>query len=241
MDELLELASALGLIVIEDAAHALGASLGGRPLGGIGALGAISFHETKHVICGEGGALVVNDPDLVERAEIIHEKGTNRRAFFRGQVDKYSWVDVGSSFPASELAAAFLWAQLEAAETLIAQRRTAWDRYHEGFTDLEREGVLRRPVVPDSAEHSAHLYYLLLPDEERRDTLIDELAGQRIQAVFHYVPLHTAPAGLRYGRPAGDLPVTGSVSRRLLRLPLWVGMTDAHVDHVVSAVRRALS
>jgi dTDP-4-amino-4,6-dideoxygalactose transaminase len=241
MGPLLRLADRHDLLVIEDAAHALGASLDGRQLGSFGALGAISFHETKHVICGEGGALIVNDPAVVERAEIVHEKGTNRRAFFRGEVDKYSWVDIGSSFPASELAAAFLWAQLERAEWLIEQRLEAWERYQDGFAALEHAGLLRRPVVPAGARHSAHLYYVLLPDEERRDHLLEALKLDGVQTVFHYVPLHSAPAGLKYGRAATELPVTESVSARLLRLPLWVGISEEQVDHVIAAVARILA
>jgi dTDP-4-amino-4,6-dideoxygalactose transaminase len=241
MEELNSFAEAHGILVIEDAAHALGASMNGRPLGSFGALATLSFHETKNVICGEGGALVVNDPELVERAEIVHEKGTNRRAFFRGQVDKYTWVDLGSSFPASELAAAFLWAQLEHAEWLIQRRLEVWEGYQAGFADAEREGLLRRPVVPSGARHSAHLYYLLLPTEQRRDHLLAELARQKIDAFFHYVPLHSSPAGLRYGRAADGLLVTDDISRRLLRLPLWVGMSEEQVDAVVAAVSRILS
>jgi dTDP-4-amino-4,6-dideoxygalactose transaminase len=241
MDELTGIAAEHQLHLIEDAAHALGASLHSRLLGTYGALTALSFHETKNVICGEGGALVVNDPELVARAEIIHEKGTNRLAFFRGQVDKYTWVDTGSSFPASELAAAFLWAQLERFEWLNDQRVAVWERYQESYGDLEAEGVLRRPVVPPGAGHNAHLYYLLLASEERRAHLITELAQRRIATVFHYVPLHSSPAGRRYGRAAGALPVTDDVSARLLRLPLWVGMSDEQVDHVIASVREILA
>jgi dTDP-4-amino-4,6-dideoxygalactose transaminase len=240
MDELTSIAGEHGLHVIEDAAHALGATLRDRPLGTYGGLSALSFHETKNVICGEGGALVVNDPALSERAEILHEKGTNRRAFFRGQVDKYTWVDTGSSFPASELAAAFLWAQLERFEWLNDQRLAVWERYHEGFEQLERAGALRRSVVPEGARHNAHLYYLLLPDEDRRQRLIGELGRRQIASVFHYVPLHTSPAGRRFGRATGELPVTDDVSGRLLRLPLWVGMTDAQIDHVIASVQQIL-
>jgi dTDP-4-amino-4,6-dideoxygalactose transaminase len=240
MEELMRVAGAHGLHVIEDAAHALGATLDGRLLGTYGELSALSFHETKNVICGEGGALVVNDPALAERAEVLHEKGTNRSAFFRGQVDKYTWVDTGSSFPASELSAAFLWAQLERFEWLNEQRVAVWERYHEGFEQLERDGALRRPVVPEGVRHNAHLYYLLLPDEDRRQRLIEELSRRQIASVFHYVPLHSSPAGRRFGRAAGELPVTDNVSGRLLRLPLWVGMTDAQIDHVIASVQQIL-
>jgi dTDP-4-amino-4,6-dideoxygalactose transaminase len=237
----LEVARRHGLQVIEDAAHALGSSLGGRPLGTLGSLAALSFHETKNVICGEGGALIVNDPALVERAEIVQEKGTNRRAFHRGQVDKYTWVDVGSSFPASELAAAFLWAQLERFDWLTTRRLAVWERYHEGFLGLEEVGAFRRPVVPPNATHNGHIYYLLLPSETRRDELLAELALRDVNSVFHYVPLHSSTAGRRYGRATGELPVTDRVSARLLRLPVWVGMTDAQIEHVIASVHQILA
>jgi dTDP-4-amino-4,6-dideoxygalactose transaminase len=241
MDELTEIAAARGLFVIEDAAHALGSTLKGRPLGAIGTFGTLSFHETKNVISGEGGALIVNDPDFVDRAEILLEKGTNRRAFFRGEVDKYTWLDLGSSFLASELTCAFLWAQIERAEWLNAQRMNVWRRYHDGFADLAREGLVRRPVVPMGAEHNAHLYFLLTPDESVRNDLIDSLAREHVRAVFHYLPLHSSPAGRRLGRVKGELPVTDRASATLVRLPLWVGMSDAQVEHVISAVHRALA
>jgi dTDP-4-amino-4,6-dideoxygalactose transaminase len=240
MEGVLDVASRHGLQVIEDAAHALGSSLDGRPLGTFGSLAALSFHETKNIICGEGGALIVNDPALVERAEIVQEKGTNRRAFHRGQVDKYTWVDLGSSFSASELTAAFLWAQLEGFDWLTTQRLDIWERYHEGFLGLEEAGALRRPVVPPHATHNGHIYYLLLPSETRRDELLAELAQRDVNSVFHYVPLHSSPAGRRYGRAAGELPVTDRVSARLIRLPVWVGMTDTQIDHVVASVHQIL-
>jgi dTDP-4-amino-4,6-dideoxygalactose transaminase len=241
MGELGRIAQDRGLVLIEDAAQAFGASYDGRPLASLGALAALSFHETKNVISGEGGALVVNDPALVERAEILLEKGTNRRAFYRGQVDKYTWVDVGSSFLASEMTAAFLWAQLERAEWITAQRLEVWDRYHKALAELDRAGALRQPFVPSSAGHNAHMYYLVLPSEARRDKVMKDLAADGVTAVFHYVPLHSSPAGRRFGRPAGDLPVTDHVSDALLRLPLWIGMTDEHVEHVVDSVRRAVA
>jgi dTDP-4-amino-4,6-dideoxygalactose transaminase len=175
----------------------------------------------------------------VERAEILHEKGTNRRAFFRGHVDKYSWVDLGSSFVASELAAAFLWAQLEHDEWITAQRMAVWERYDAAFADLESAGALRRPVVPAGHRHNAHMYYLLMPSGPARDRAIAELHELGITAVFHYVPLHSAPAGRRLGRAAGLLSVTDDVSARLLRLPLWVGMSDEQVERVITSVRQA--
>jgi dTDP-4-amino-4,6-dideoxygalactose transaminase len=241
MDGLMAIGQRHGLAIVEDAAQGFGATVAGRPLGSIGALGALSFHETKNVISGEGGALILNDPALVERAEILQEKGTNRRAFFRGQVDKYSWVDVGSSFLASELGAAFLWAQLEKAEWINAQRHAVWDRYHVGFADLEASGFVRRPIIPDDAGHNAHLYYLLLPTGAERDAALDRMTTAGVSAVFHYVPLHSSPAGRRFGRPAGDMSVTDDTSSRLLRLPLWVGMTDEQIDHVIETVQKVVS
>jgi dTDP-4-amino-4,6-dideoxygalactose transaminase len=241
MEMIVRIAAEHDLFVIEDAAQGFAASIGSRSLGTLGQLGTLSFHETKNVIAGEGGALVINDPELVARAEILHEKGTNRRAFFRGHVDKYSWVDTGSSFVLSELAAAFLWAQLEQADWITAQRLRIWERYHEALADLEAEGQLRRPVVPPGVNHNAHMYYLLMPDGERRDELLVTLARDRVTAVFHYVPLHSAPAGQRFGRAEGELRVTEHTSASLLRLPLWVGMSDEQIDYVVAAVRRGLS
>jgi dTDP-4-amino-4,6-dideoxygalactose transaminase len=241
MDVIMSVADRHGLIVIEDAAHALLARYQERPLGGIGQLGALSFHETKNVICGEGGALLVNDPALVERAEIVQEKGTDRRQFFRGEVDKYTWVEVGSSFLLSDVNAAFLYAQLQQADAITRRRMELWTRYHEGFRGLESQGVLRRPIVPHDVEHSAHLYYLLIEPPADRDDLIAALERQGIGAVFHYVPLHSAPAGRRYGREGSEMSVTEDVSARLVRLPLWIGMEESHVDRVVDAVARCLT
>lgn len=240
MDAILELAAKHGLSVVEDAAQAILSGYRGRALGGIGSLGALSFHETKNVQCGEGGALLVNDPLLVERAEILQEKGTNRARFFRGQVDKYTWVDLGSSYLLSDLAAAFLWAQIQAAEALTARRRALWSRYHAAFESLEADGLVRRPVIPASCDHNAHLYYLLLPDERRRDGLIAALREQGIQAVFHYVPLHSSPAGSRLGRAAGDLTLTTSASARLVRLPMWVDMPKEASERVIAVTRSFL-
>jgi dTDP-4-amino-4,6-dideoxygalactose transaminase len=189
---------------------------------------------------GEGGALLVNRPDWVERAEVIQEKGTNRSKFFRGQVDKYTWVDLGSSYVVSDISAAFLWAQLEEAAEITARRLEVWNAYHEAFAELEADGRLRRPVVPAHCVHNAHMYYLLLPSGSDRDAFIGGLAEAGVNAVFHYVPLHSSPAGSRVGRVHGSLEVTDALSERLVRLPLWVGMTEADVDRVVDAVRRVL-
>jgi dTDP-4-amino-4,6-dideoxygalactose transaminase len=227
--------------LVEDAAHAIMSEVDAQPLGAIGSLGALSFHETKNVTCGEGGALLVNDPRLVDRAEIVRDKGTNRKQFFRGEVDKYTWLDVGSSFGMSELAAAFLWAQFLEAEEITARRLAIWSRYHAAFEELEAEGRIRRPVVPPGCAHNGHLYYLLAPDRDTRTALLQELNENDINAVFHYVPLHSSVAGVRYGRTVGELPRTTELSERLLRLPLWTGMTDGEVDRVIEAVRAAIA
>jgi dTDP-4-amino-4,6-dideoxygalactose transaminase len=240
MERIMGIARAHGLAVVEDAAQAIHARLDGVPLGGIGQLGTLSFHETKNVHCGEGGALLVNDPALVERAEILQEKGTDRARFFRGQVGKYTWIDLGSSYLLSEINAAFLWAQLEHAEQLIARRLQIWHRYHAAFAEVEARGVLQRPRVPAGAEHNAHLFHLLLPSRELRERFISDLKHADVHAVFHYVPLHSSPAGAAVGRAHGPLDVTDRVSERLVRLPLWVGMTDDDIEHVIEASMRAL-
>jgi dTDP-4-amino-4,6-dideoxygalactose transaminase len=236
LDALLELARARDLAVVEDAAQGLLASYRERPLGAIGDLGALSFHETKNVMSGEGGALLLRDERWAEEAEIVQEKGTNRRQFQRGQVDKYTWVSLGSSYAPSEINAAFLYAQLEEAQAITSERLRIWNRYHDAFQELEERGAARRPIVPTHCRQNGHLYYLLVSDERTRDELIAHLAGEEINAVFHYVPLHASPAGRRYGRAAGSLGTTVDASSRLLRLPLWAGMTDDEVARVVSAV-----
>ncbi len=241
MDAVMELAARHLLLVIEDAAHALPAAYRGRPLGSIGHLATFSFHETKNIQCGEGGALLVNDPALVERAEIVQEKGTNRTAFFRGDADRYTWLDLGSSYLMSEVSAAFLWAQIEEADATTAERRRIWSRYHDAFAELEQGGVVRRPGVPDGCEHSGHLYYLLLGDEPERDALIAALARAGVHAVFHYVPLGSSPAGRRFGREPEPSLRAESLSRRLVRLPLWVGMDASDVARVVDGTRDALA
>jgi dTDP-4-amino-4,6-dideoxygalactose transaminase len=241
MSELGGIAEATATPLVEDAAQGILASYDERPLGSFGSLAALSFHETKNVHCGEGGALLINDASFAERAEILLEKGTNRRRFFRGQVDKYSWVDIGSSYAPSEVNAAFLWAQLEDADAITARRLAIWRTYHEAFAELEQQGLARRPVLPDRCSHNAHMYYLLLPDLDSRSRLIEELRRAGIHAVFHYVPLHESDAGRRYGRPAGDLSVTEGVGERLVRLPLWPGMADQDVERVVDGVDSALA
>jgi dTDP-4-amino-4,6-dideoxygalactose transaminase len=239
MDVLMDIARRHRLLVIEDAAQGLMSRYRGRPLGSIGDLAAVSFHETKNVISGEGGALLVNNPALAERAEIVREKGTNRSLFFRGQVDKYTWVDIGSSYLPGEIVAAFLWAQLEEADAITKRRLALWDRYHAAFASAERDGRLRRPVVPAHCEHNAHMYYVLLPDLAHRTAAIDRLKALGVNTVFHYVPLHSAPAGRRYGRSHGSLDVTDDIADRLLRLPMWIGLEERQSD-VIHAVLTSL-
>jgi dTDP-4-amino-4,6-dideoxygalactose transaminase len=239
MDTIMAIARKYGLMVIEDAAQGIMATYKGRPLGSIGHLGCLSFHETKNIISGEGGALLINDPELAERAEIIREKGTNRSQFFRGQVDKYTWVDVGSSYLPSELIAAFLWAQMEEADDITRRRLALWSVYHQWLQGLEEAGSLRRPIIPKECVHNAHMYYILLPDLEARTALIARLKKEDIHPVFHYVPLHSAPSGRKHGRCHGELRVTEEVADRLLRLPLWLGL-EQHQTRVIDRVMAAL-
>lgn len=241
MDAILAIARKYGLAVVEDAAQGVMSTYKGRALGSIGDLGAFSFHETKNVISGEGGALLVNDPEMALRAEIIREKGTDRSRFFRGEVDKYTWQEVGSSFLPGELIAAFLWAQLEEAQAITNSRLAIWDYYHTILAEFERDGLLRRPIVPESCQHNAHMYYVLLAPGIDRQRVLDELKKYAIYAVFHYVPLHSSPAGKRYGRVQGSMEVTDGYSERLLRLPLWLGLTREQQNQVVSVLRDALA
>lgn len=239
MDAIMDIAARHGLWVVEDAAQGILSEYKGRPLGSIGHLAALSFHETKNIICGEGGALLINDPRFVERAEIIREKGTNRSRFFRGQVDKYTWVDVGSSYLPSEILAAFLYAQLEMADDITRKRVALWNRYQAGFRTLSARDVVA-PQIPDSCTHNAHIYYLLLPDLERRSAFISAMKGRGVQTVFHYLSLHSSPAGRQYGRQSGELAVTESISDRLVRMPLWLGLEE-HLDHVLESAQQILS
>lgn len=240
MDAIMAVAKRHGLRVVEDAAQGVMASYKGRVLGSIGDLGAYSFHETKNVISGEGGALLVNDSALAIRAEIIREKGTDRSRFFRGEVDKYTWQEVGSSFLPGELVAAFLWAQLEEANSITRRRLAIWQRYHELVEPLEQKGLLRRPIVPADCQHNAHMYYVLLAPDVDRQVVLSELKKHEIYSVFHYVPLHSSPGGLRYGRAHGELEVTVRQSERLVRLPLWVGLSAEQQECIVEVLRKAL-
>jgi dTDP-4-amino-4,6-dideoxygalactose transaminase len=236
MDAIMGIARRHGLTVIEDAAQGIMSRYKGRPLGSIGDMAALSFHETKNIISGEGGALLANHPELAERAEIIREKGTNRAQFFRGQVDKYTWYDVGSSYLPSELIAAFLWAQMEEADPITRRRLDIWQRYHDAFGAIEREGLVRRPIIPAGCEHNAHMYYLLLPDLEARTAFMARLKARGVETVFHYVPLHSSLAGQRFGRVSGTCSVTDALSERLVRLPLWLELTDEMIGRVIEAV-----
>ena len=232
------LADAHGLVLVEDAAQALGSTWRGAQAGSLGDLGAFSFHETKNVISGEGGALTINDPALEARAEIIREKGTNRSQFFRGQVDKYRWVDCGSSYLPGELIAAFLWAQLDRESAILARRLALWARYDEMLRPLSAHLPIRCPDTGGEGAHNAHMYYLRLPDLAARQRFIAAMKRQGITAPFHYVPLHSAPAGRRFGRAAGPMEVTDRVADTLVRLPLFYGLEDQ--DRVIDAVRWAL-
>jgi dTDP-4-amino-4,6-dideoxygalactose transaminase len=240
MDAIAAIAARHDLKVVEDAAQGIMAGYKGRPLGAIGDIGCFSFHETKNVISGEGGSLLVNDPELVQTAEIMREKGTDRGRFFRGEVDKYTWQDVGSSFLPSEITAAFLWAQLEQAERITADRIAIWRRYHEILAPLEQRGVLRRPVIPPDCQHNGHIYYILLASADERRRALAELKANDIHAVFHYVPLHSSPAGMRFGRSAGDLALTTSHSERLIRLPMWLGLSQSQQQRVCDVLRAIL-
>ncbi|MDG5467840.1 dTDP-4-amino-4,6-dideoxygalactose transaminase [Deltaproteobacteria bacterium IMCC39524] len=228
MEAIMDISNKYDLLVIEDAAQGLMAKCEDKALGTIGHLGAFSFHETKNVISGEGGALLVNDHRFLDRAEIIREKGTNRSQFLRGQIDKYTWVDVGSSYLPGEVISAFLLAQLEAADEITQRRLFLWEQYHQGFSNLETLGHVRRPILPENCQHNAHMYYLLVESLEVRTNLLAFLNDRGVNAVFHYVPLHSSPTGQMYGRASqGALPVTDSLSGRLLRLPLFVELEDA--------------
>lgn len=236
MRAIAEIAGRHGVKIVEDNAHGLFGRYQGRPLGGFGCLAAQSFHETKNFHCGEGGALVINDPGYIERAEILREKGTNRARFFRGQVDKYTWVDVGSSYLPSDLLAAFLYAQLEARESIQCGRKRIWERYHEclrGWAEAHGVGL---PHVPAHCEQSYHMFHLVLPSSAERDAMIASLKARGVTSVFHYQPLHLSEFGRRFGGKKGDCPVTESASERLLRLPFYNGMTEAEQSSIVSAL-----
>lgn len=240
MDSLMQIAAQHDLKVIEDAAQGFMATYKGQTLGSIGHMGAFSFHETKNVISGEGGALLVNDEELRLRSEIIREKGTDRSRFFRGEVDKYTWQEVGSSYLPGEVVAAFLLAQLEQANQITSRRLHLWQIYHTLLADAEAHELLRRPVIPSCCQHNAHMYYILLPQHVNRQKLTAALKHNGIHAVFHYVPLHSSPAGQRYGRSCGNLERTDKLSAQLLRLPLYVDMTVDQLEYIVEKLIQSL-
>lgn len=240
MDTIMDIAARHGLWVIEDAAQGVMSTYKGRALGGIGDFGAYSFHETKNIISGEGGALLVRDEKNAELAEIIWEKGTDRSRFFRGEVDKYTWQHVGSSFLPGEIISAFLWAQLEQAKQITQGRMGIWDRYHLEFKSLEDQGLCRRPIIPHECQHNAHMYYLLMPTSEIRNNMLAQLKKNGVGALFHYIPLHTSPGGMRYGRVGGILDNTDKLSQSILRLPLWHGMSAAEIGRVIEVTVAAI-
>lgn len=236
MDTIINIARRHNLLVVEDAAQGVMGTYKGRALGTIGNFGCYSFHETKNYSMGEGGAILVNDPSFIERAEIIREKGTNRQRFFRGQVDKYTWVDRGGSYLQSDLNAAYLWAQLEQADKINEDRLATWHFYDEALRPLEAKGLLELPVIPEGCVHNAHMYYLKCHDLEQRQALIGHLKAHGVMAVFHYIPLHSSPAGQRFGRFAGQDVYTTRESERLVRLPMYYGLTPEDRQTVVDAV-----
>ncbi len=238
MDAILSIAARHDLLVIEDAAQGVNCTYKGRYLGTLGHLAAYSFHETKNFISGEGGALLVNDKRFLERAEIVREKGTNRSKFFRGEVDKYTWVDIGSSYLPSEIIAAFLYAQLEEADEITRKRWQIHDYYAQRLTPLEENGFLRLPSAPPECVHNAHMFYVVLNDAETRDSLMAHLKSKGISTVFHYVPLHTSPMGLKSGYKHGDLPITENLASRLVRLPCYFELSEDEQDRVVSEITR---
>lgn len=235
MPQIMSLANAHGLMVIEDAAQGYGATLGGKPLGTFGALGCLSFHETKNVVSGEGGALLINDPNLIDRAQFIREKGTNRTQFLLRHVSKYEWIDVGSSFLPSDLIAALLLAQLEREPDITARRLHVWERYRKGLEPLAEMGF-QLPSVPEGAQHNGHIFYLLPPRPEQQKALLSRLSAEQIGATSHYVPLHNSPAGLKFARASGSLPVTERVGSSIVRLPMFSSLPDAQIDRVIERV-----
>ncbi len=236
MDVLAEIAERHGILIVEDAAHAILGTYKGRQLGGLGTFGCLSFHESKNLHCGEGGALAINQPSYVERAEFIRDKGTNRRRFIRGQVDKYTWVDLGSSYTPSELCSAFLWGQFEGSDDVLVDWLASWRRYALGLRDLVARERIEMPTVPRDCQHNGHMFYVKTADLDERSRLLAYLAERGTSATFHFIPLHSAEAGRRYGQLVGEDRHTTRESQRLLRLPLWYGMGPERVDRVLSQI-----
>ena len=234
MGEIKKISDAFAIPIIEDAAQGIMSTYNNSALGSIGDLGCISFHQTKNISSGEGGALLINNPQLIERAEIIREKGTNRKKFLDGVIEKYTWIDRGSSYLPSELISAFLLAQLESAEEITALRMSAWNYYHDSLKKLEDSLRLKRPSIPGYANHNAHIYYLLLKDWNDRNEFIAQMKDQGISCFFHYIPLHNSPAGIKFGRCSGELPITEKISSSLVRLPLWPGVDAQAVSEAIN-------
>jgi len=233
MDKIMEIAKKNKLYVIEDAAHGMESTYDGKYLGTIGDIGCYSFHETKNITCGEGGAILINNQDFLERAEIIREKGTNRSKFFRGETERYTWIDVGSSYLPSEILSAFLYAQLENVEMITRERLNLWKYYYDNLEDLEKKGFIRRPIIPGDCTHNGHLFYIILKNNTVRDLLLKYLRSRGILAVFHYLPLHLSPMGKKMGYREGQLPVTEETSSCLVRLPLFYGLSRLEQDIVL--------
>ena len=240
MDRIMDIADKHNLVVIEDAAQGVGAYYNNRALGSIGHVGTYSFHETKNYICGEGGALCINDSGMIKRAEIIRDKGTNRSEFFRGEIDKYTWVDIGSSYVPSEIACAFLFAQLEMMSVIAERRKTIYKHYRMLLKPLEVQGFLSLPHIPEDCESNYHMFYILLPDQEVRNALMAHLKQHGIMAVFHFVPLHSSPMGQKFGGQVGDLSITEELSSRLLRLPFYFEMTEGEQVYIVNNLSKGL-
>lgn len=240
MDVIMDIADRHNLWVIEDAAQGILSTYKGKALGSIGHMGCFSFHETKNIISGEGGALLINDPNLVQRAEVIREKGTNRSAFFRGQVDKYTWIDLGSSYLPGEIISAFLWGQMEAAREITDMRHAIWQTYHSGFEVLENEGLIKRPIIPKACDHNAHMYYLILSSAEHRSTFLSKMEILGVKCVTHYVPLHSSPMGLKVAMSSGGMLNTTDLANRMVRLPLWLGL-EVFQQSIIGKVLEGLS
>jgi dTDP-4-amino-4,6-dideoxygalactose transaminase len=233
MDVIMDIAHSHNLLVIEDAAQGILSTYKGRPLGSIGDMGCLSFHETKNIISGEGGALLINNQAFIKRAEIVRDKGTNRSDFLKGEVSKYTWMDIGSSFLPGEVTAAFLWAQFQDARLITKKRKEIWNFYHNAFLELENLGCIQRPVIPEHAVHNGHIYYLLMNSQKERTLFIKNMNAQQVQCVFHYIPLHNSPAGHKIGRASGNLFVTEDVADRIVRLPIWLGVDSAKVSQCI--------
>lgn len=240
MDAIMDIALKHDLMVVEDAAQGIMATYKNKPLGSIGHLGCLSFHETKNIISGQGGALLINDASLAPKALVVRENGTNRNQFAQGKVDKYTWHNIGSNYILGEMAAAFLWAQMEDAENITQQRLRSWEQYHEILAPIEEEGYIKRPYVPTNCQHNAHMYYILIPKGVDRKAILDELLANEIVALFHYIPLHSSPAGKQYGKTYEELINTNDLSSRLIRLPLWVGISKTQQKKVAKVLKRAL-